>query len=126
MDSIIITPEGNSMLPLLQGGVSSVKISKIKYSLKKYDVILYQRNNEQYVLHRIIKIKKGKYLLCGDNQLVPETGIKENMMLGIMEGYFSGNSFIDINNTKYKKYSKRRVRNRKWRRLAHLLKRIFK
>ena len=125
-NSIIITPEGNSMLPLLKGGINAVKISKSNRKLYKYDVILYQRDNEQYVLHRIIKIKNGKYLLCGDNQLVPETNINKNMILGIMDGYFSGDNFIDVNNTEYKKYSKRRVRNRKWRRLASFLKRIFK
>jgi hypothetical protein len=39
---------------------------------KKYDVIFYRRENGQYVLHRIIKIKKDGYVCRGDNQTAKE------------------------------------------------------
>ena len=40
------------MLPMLREGKDSVVLSKISEPLRKYDVVLYQRRNGQYVLIR--------------------------------------------------------------------------
>lgn len=124
--TIIVAPNGKSMLPLLKNGLDTVQISKKNHQFHKYDIILYKRNNDKYVLHRIIKVKKNEYVLCGDNQLVPEYNIKDSMILGVMNGYYHGEKYIDVTNIDYKKYSRKRVRNRKWRWIIFYFKKIFK
>ena len=56
---LVSTIVGISMYPLLRQRKDSVHIVKINKTLKKNDVILYKRDTGQYVLHRLIKIKKG-------------------------------------------------------------------
>ena len=60
-------PKGVSMLPLLREGIDSVILS-LPEKIEKYDMVLYQRDDGQYVLHRVVDIKDGKYDFCGDNQ----------------------------------------------------------
>ena len=60
---------GDSMLPLIRQGRDLVLISrKPEGRLKKYDVPLYKRDSGQYVLHRILKVRKDDYIICGDNR----------------------------------------------------------
>ena len=115
-DFFIATPVGTSMLPLIRERIDTVKLVKVTRNLKKYDVILYERPNNVYVLHRIIKVltRNGvkKYVLCGDNQVFLEKYVEENQIIAVMEGYFKGESYIDITNKDYIRYSKWRVRSR--------------
>ena len=60
---------GNSMYPTLRHKKDVVFLSQVQAPLKKGDLILYQRENGQYVLHRIVKKPKADRLICcGDNQ----------------------------------------------------------
>ncbi len=70
---------GTSMIPLLHTG-DIVKVSKI-IDLKKNDIILYQRKDNSYVLHRLIKIKNEEFIFIGDHQTKQEFGIKKEMMI---------------------------------------------
>lgn len=60
-------PRGTSMMPLLREGIDSVLLKKPE-GVSKNDIVLYKRSNGQFVLHRVIKIKNGEYVMCGDNQ----------------------------------------------------------
>lgn len=79
-----IFPKGTSMLPLIVQGRDSVTLVKREGDLRKGDIAFYLRDNGQYVLHRVIKAKKGQYIMCGDNQLSPETGIENRHIIGIV------------------------------------------
>ena len=85
---LVSTIVGISMYPLLRQRKDSVHLVKIDKPLKKNDVILYQRDSGQYVLHRLIKIKNGKYIFCGDNQWQKEYGITDRHIIALMEGYY--------------------------------------
>ena len=65
--SVRIEPRGTSMMPMIREGFDSVVLSKLPEKPKKYDVILYQRRNGQYVLHRLVKVGET-YTFIGDNQ----------------------------------------------------------
>lgn len=54
---------GVSMLPLLKQGRDSFTVREVKQgeSCKLWDVVLYKRGTDQYVLHRIIKIYDDSY-----------------------------------------------------------------
>lgn len=128
-DFFIATPVGTSMLPMIRERIDTVKLVKVSRKLKKGDVILYERANKTYVLHRIVGIKKQngieKYILCGDNQVVLEKYVEENQIIAVMEGYFRGESYIDCDNIDYKRYANKRMRNRKWRKIRYYLSRIY-
>ena len=109
----IATPVGISMLPLIRQRVDTVRLEKPNGRCKKYDVIMYQRKDGTYVLHRIVKVKKDSYVLCGDNQVVLEHNVTDDMIIGVMTALYRGEKYIGIDNPKYVKYYKKRVRRRK-------------
>ena len=76
---------GDSMLPLIRQGRDLLLISrKPEGRLNKYDVPLYRRDSGQYVLHRILKVRKDDYVLCGDNRWQRETGISDRHIIGVL------------------------------------------
>lgn len=105
---------GDSMEPILHNRSSTVVIEKIVQPLKVYDVVLFKRFAEgnisrpdAYVLHRIVKIRKDDYLICGDN-LINKESVPKEQILGIMKGYFDGEDYIDCeHNLRYLKYLKK-------------------
>ena len=72
---------GNSMAPFLAHGRDTVYLSKLTGPLKRGDMILYRRKTGQYILHRIYRVREGKYDLIGDGQLVIELGIGQEQIL---------------------------------------------
>ena len=69
----IMPVKGTSMLPFINEK-NLVTLSSPN-NIKKNDIVFYKRNNGQYVLHRIYKIKKDYYVLMGDNQTFKEEPI---------------------------------------------------
>ena len=122
----IATPVGTSMLPLIREREDTVRLEKPKGRCKKYDVIMYQRKNGIYVLHRIVKVKSDSYVLCGDNQSVLEYGVTDDMIIGIMTGFYRGDTYVSIDNPEYIKYYKKRVSLRKIRFIRDSFKRVIK
>ena len=92
---IVKYPVGTSMLPLLRQSVDSVVISPITSPLEKYDVVLYEKNGH-CILHRIISVKNGNYIIRGDNRLYKETDVKAGDMIGIMTGYYRKDKFREV------------------------------
>lgn len=103
---ITITAQGNSMMPMLKSNKDKVVLIKKPKMLKKYDVALYYRENEDtYVLHRYIK--KGKnntYIMCGDNQYVKEHNITNKNIIAVVKSFTHKGKLISTNNFFYKLY----------------------
>jgi len=59
---------GSSMLPMLRGGRDVVSLVRLTQPPQRGDVLLYRRENGQYVLHRLIRAEGERCLFCGDNQ----------------------------------------------------------
>lgn len=74
-------PRGTSMLPLIMQGRDSVTLEQPQGALHRGDIAFYQRENGQYVLHRIIGERDGTFTMCGDNQLAPEYGVKPEQII---------------------------------------------
>lgn len=63
---------GDSMRPFLRGG-DFVFLSPLPEKIQPGDILLYQRPNGQYVVHRVYKKSpSGHYILVGDGQSIPE------------------------------------------------------
>ena len=56
------------MLPFISGERDSVVLAKTD-NIKLYDIVLAIVNENQYVLHRVIKIMGNKLILMGDGNL---------------------------------------------------------
>ena len=94
-DRLIYRNTGTSMLPLLKQGRDFFIVEKVNNrQLKKYDVVLYKRQPDSYVLHRIIKIEKGKYVIMGDNCINKEYGITDNEIIAVMTGEKADNTVL--------------------------------
>ncbi len=103
--SVVFSPKGYSMLPMLKEGRDTVTLSPIVSKLKKYDVVLYRRDNGQYVLHRIIKA--GDTFTCiGDNQFTRESGLRRNQMIAIVTSFTHKNKEYYVNDLLYKIYTR--------------------
>ena len=127
--SVRFFPRGVSMLPMLRQEVDSVVLSPITGELKKYDIPLYQRDDGKYVLHRIVAVGTA-YTCRGDNQFVPEPGLRRDQMIGVVTAFYRGGRLIPVTSKGYRLYCRfwhntcplryfvRRVQ-RKARRLIH-------
>ena len=86
--SVTFTPNGTSMLPMLRDGKDAVFLSKPEGRLHLFDVALYQRDNGQYVLHRVIDfMRDGTYVMCGDNQFAREKGIRDDQIIAVVTAF---------------------------------------
>ena len=101
-----LTVTGNSMFPMITSLRDSVVITKAPDRLKKYDIPLVKRNNGDYVLHRIVKVKNGEYHLNGDNQYFVEKGICHSQVAGVVKSFTRRGREIDCDRFTYKLYSR--------------------
>jgi len=99
-------PKGTSMLPLLVQGRDSVILKrKDNIPANKHDIAFYRRDNGQFVLHRVMKIESnGTYVMCGDNQLVLERGIKAEQIIGYVSSFYRKDKKIDTHSVLYSIY----------------------
>ena len=78
---------GDSMMPLLRNRRDMVKIVPVNGILEKYDLPLYRRPTGEYVLHRIVKVKKNYYVICGDNRVHREK-VPFDWIIGVTESIY--------------------------------------
>ncbi len=102
---------GDSMMPMLDQKCDSVKIVPVTAPLKKYDLPLYRRPNGQYVLHRIIALKKEYCITCGDNRWESER-VPYEWIIGVTEGFFKNGNYVSSDDKEYGKYVKKRCGGR--------------
>ena len=82
---LVYKTKGVSMEPMLRQNRDLVTIEVPVSRLKKYDVALYKRG-DRYVLHRVIGVKEGYYLIRGDNTYALEH-IPESNVIGVLAGF---------------------------------------
>ncbi len=102
---IIHTNVGDSMMPLLREGRDLMIIEKRPQGrCKKYDAVLYKRPNGRYVMHRILKVRKNDYVICGDNRWMREFGVPDEWILGVLTGVIRDGKQISVTDRKYRLY----------------------
>lgn len=101
---IIRTNVGVSMMPLLRQNRDVMIIERVEGRLKKYDVALYRRPGDRYVLHRVIKVYEDCYDIIGDNCVNIERGIKDDQIIGVLTGVIRDGKTITTDNFGYKLY----------------------
>ncbi|MCM1530219.1 MAG: S24/S26 family peptidase [Alistipes sp.] len=101
---LIYTNVGDSMMPIIRQNRDLLIIEKVNGRLKKYDVPLYKRDSGQYVLHRILKVRKNDYVICGDNRWNKEYGITDRHIIGVLTGIVRDGKTISVKDKKYRLY----------------------
>jgi len=101
--TVRFSPRGVSMLPMLRQGLDQVVLSPVPRKLKKYDLPLYQRQNGQYVLHRIIAAG-DTYTCMGDNQFDPEPGLGQEQMIALVTAFTRKDREIPVTAWHYRLY----------------------
>ncbi len=123
---------GDSMNPMLVQGRDTVFIKKPDFPLKKYDVPVYHRG-DHYTMHRIVKVTKKGYVICGDNRVGLERDITEKDIVGVLAAFYHNGKYVEYGDAEYMRYAKQALRTYPLRFLKALpvkvkrkLKRIFK
>lgn len=101
---LVYSSVGDSMLPLIRQGRDLVVIKKAEGRLKKYDIPLYKRPNGRYVLHRVLRVHKDSYDICGDNRRHIERGVTDRQILGVLTAVVRDGREIPLKGWKYRLY----------------------
>ena len=127
-EKVKFTVTGNSMYPLLLGGRDEVVIQK-KDRYKRGNVVLYLRENNKCILHRIMYVdkKENTYIICGDNEIILEKNVPFGNVIGEAVMFVRKGRKFSKNNIFYRIYVAvwmRGVNNRKF--YVDVYKKIYK
>lgn len=103
--SVKLTVTGNSMYPMLRNRIDNVVIEGSS-DFKKYDVVLYKRNADKYVFHRIIKIEGDVFTIAGDNEIQKEYPVKKEACFAKMKSFERFGRENSVNSLWYRLYSR--------------------
>ena len=122
---LVCTTAGWSMYPMLRDRRDTIIVKPAKERLNKYDVALYKRGG-RYVLHRVIRVLPDSYVICGDNSLQKEKGIRDEQILGVLTGFYRGKKRINMEGMAYRLYSRTWGMTRPVRRVVIRMKEIVR
>ncbi len=101
----VSTTVGVSMKPMLKTRRDRVVIKPLNGErLKRLDLPLYRLPSGKYVLHRVIAVKDGYYIMRGDNTYAKEK-ITEAQILGVMTEFYRKDRHVFADNRKYRAYA---------------------
>ena len=76
---------GSSMTPFLVSGRDTAFLSRLERPVRRGDILLYRRDNGQYVLHRVWRVEEdGTYTIVGDAQTELERGIRAGQVIALV------------------------------------------
>ena len=101
--SVVFSPKGISMRPMIRQGIDSVVLSPITDKLRKYDIPLYKYPDGKYVLHRIVQEREADYLCLGDNTFCYEI-VKPEYLIAVVTAFKRRNRMISVRNFGYQIY----------------------
>lgn len=120
----VTVTKGNSMNPMLVEGRDRVVIIPPEFPLKKYDVPVYRKLGH-YTMHRIVKVTKKGYIICGDNRADLERDVMQSDIVGMLEGFYQGDKYISRSDKEFLQYAKKAVRTLPIRRMKVFIYRVI-
>lgn len=105
-EKLIYPNVGDSMLPLIRQGKDLMVIEqRPEGRCRRYDAVLYKRPNGRYVLHRILKVRKDGYVICGDNRYTREFGVPDQWIIGVLTAVLrDGKRELKVTDWRYRLY----------------------
>ena len=101
---LVYKTRGVSMRPMLRQNRDLVVIRAPRERLRPLDVALYRRG-ESYVLHRVIQVRDGYYLIRGDNTYALET-VPDEAVIGVLTGFRRDGKEIGADSRGYRVYAR--------------------
>ena len=102
-DTVKMKVTGYSMYPLVGSRRDSVLLGKAD-RVRVGDVALFQRNDESFILHRIVGKKDGAFCFCGDYETKKEYPVYQNQILAVAKGFYRNERFVSCDSFLYKLY----------------------
>ena len=100
---IRLTVTGMSMYPLMRNRLDSVLLKKVD-RIKKYDILLYTREDNSYVLHRAVKINEKTVDIIGDGESRIEKDVPKERIIAVAQEIKRGKRIIKTDSLIYKLY----------------------
>lgn len=101
----VSTTSGYSMMPMLKDRRDRIVLQPIgKEHLHRYDLPLYKRPDGVYVLHRIIKVCDGYYIIRGDNTYVKEK-VPFDWVIGYVTEFYRKGRHVSSDSRTYRFYA---------------------
>lgn len=97
---------GTSMMPLLRQRRDLIHLEAPYRRPVKNDVVLVRSSENSYILHRVQKVTKRGYTLCGDHCVRCEKNIDASRIVGILTGFTRDGRYISTQNILYRIYVK--------------------
>ena len=99
-----VTAKGSSMAPLLHDGRDDIILADCvdPKELKVRDVPLYLRSDGSYVLHRIVRVNKDSFDMCGDAQTEIERGVPKSNVVALAVGFVRKGRAISVKSKRYR------------------------
>jgi len=121
---VVSKVRGVSMWPLLNQKNTTVYIEKSNL-YNKYDAILFMRQNKDMILHRILKVEKDYFLVCGDNQAYLEK-VYPTQIKGKLKEYYKNGKTKQLRGFLYQVYLRCMLMTRPLRWLRDITKKMVK
>lgn len=102
---LVYTNVGDSMMPLIREKRDLLILEPPQGRLHRLDIPLYKRESGQYVLHRVLKVRKTDYMLCGDNRWQRESGITDEHIIGVLKGLVRDGKTISVKDWRLRLYA---------------------
>lgn len=103
-EQVEVLTKGASMEPLLREHRDIAQISRAKPPFEKGDIVLYTRDNQNFILHRIVKIEKEGFVIRGDNNSFYERDIREEDIIGILTAVYRKGRYMPKESAKFKMF----------------------
>lgn len=103
---VVLTVTGHSMRPLWRHRRDTITLTSCNPGqLRVGDIPLYRRENGQPVLHRIIKVDRHSFDLCGDNQIQVEQHLPKSNVIGVVQSFTRNGKTYSCSHWGYQAYS---------------------
>ncbi|MBQ7549718.1 MAG: S24/S26 family peptidase [Clostridia bacterium] len=102
--SVTFVSVGSSMMPMLRNRRDTVTLVKPHGDLKAGDIPFYQRDNGQYVLHRIVYVNGDTYVMRGDNHWYNEYNIRQDQIIGVLASFERNGKKYSVDDRSYRLY----------------------
>ena len=99
----IVPIKGNSMFPLLNEKTDYAVLEAIDGPVGLYDVVMFVRPGGQKILHRVLKVERGKCFISGDNTNRGEW-VRNKRIKYRMTAYIRNGRYVSLDTDAYHRY----------------------